>query len=59
MGKTLTGKAVSVKTTDWKAVVSQGIAEIGRANERMEQRQAEIEKIKAETRAILDELKAN
>ncbi len=58
MRKTLTTKATTTKPDDWKTAVSNGIAEIAQANERMEKRQVEIERLKVETRAILDALKA-
>lgn len=58
MGKALTTKTAVAEPADWKKEVRQAVAEIAQANERMEKRQAEIKKLKAETRVILDALKA-
>jgi len=46
------------EAADFEAFLDQCLAEMARANERMEKDQVEIEQLKAETRAIMDSIKA-
>jgi len=46
------------EAADFEAFLDQCLAEMARANERMEKDQVEIEQLKAETRAKLESIKA-
>lgn len=58
MEKTVTAEASDNESAQLEAAFQQCLDEIERANERMKRRQANIEKLKVETRAILNELRA-
>ncbi len=58
MDKTLTSDVTPEEASSIKAAIEDTCTEIARAIEQMEKDQAEIEQLKAETRAMLRELKA-
>jgi hypothetical protein len=58
MDKTLTSDVTPEEINSIKTAIENTCAEIARAMEQMEKDQAEIEQLKAETRAMLRELKA-
>jgi hypothetical protein len=58
MEKTLTIPSTPTTKAELEAAIDQIIAEIDRSTERMKQIQEKTEKLGAETRAMLDQLKA-
>jgi hypothetical protein len=58
MDKTLISDVASEEENSIQAAIEDTCAEIARAIEQMEKDQAEIEQLKAETRAMLRQLKA-
>jgi hypothetical protein len=57
MAKTLTYQIDADEAKQLEAAVNDCIAEMNTANQRMDQRQVEIEKLKAETRAMLNQIR--
>lgn len=55
--KTVTLEIPANEAAKYHAAIKDGLAEIDRILKRLNQKQARIDKIKAETRAILDRLK--
>ena len=58
MSKEITLEPTAEEAADIEAAVERLVAEIKRANEKMESDQREIERLKAHTRATLSRLKA-
>ena len=58
MSKEITLEPTAEEAADIEAAVKRLVAEIKRANEKMESDQREIERLKAHTRATLSRLKA-
>ena len=58
MDKTLDSDISPDETADIKAAIEETCAEIARAVEQMRKDQEEIDQLKAETRAMLEKLKA-
>ena len=58
MDKSLTSDVTPEEANNIKAAIDDTCAEIAHAIEQMKKDQAEIEQLKAETRAMLNELKA-
>ena len=58
MDKTLTSDVTPEEANSIQAAIEDTCTEIARAIEQMEKDQAEIEQLKAETRAMLRELRA-
>ena len=58
MDKALDSDMSTDETADMKAAIEETCAEIARAVEQMRKDQAEIDQLKAETRAMLEKLKA-
>jgi peptidoglycan hydrolase CwlO-like protein len=58
MSKDITLEPTAEETADIEEAVKRLVAEIKRANEKMESDQCEIERLKARTRATLSRLKA-
>jgi hypothetical protein len=58
MDKPLASDISSDEAADIKAAIEETCAEIARAVEQMRKDQAEIDQLKAETRAMLEKLKA-
>lgn len=58
MAKSLTHNEATMDEAQLKAAVRANLAELERANERMNQRQTRINRLRAETRAMLDQIKA-
>jgi hypothetical protein len=56
--KTLTGPSTPTESAEYQAAVDQIIAEIERTTERMKKIQEQTERLGAETRAMLEQLKA-
>jgi hypothetical protein len=58
MSKTITPDVTADESGDYEGAISQMLAEMKRANEKMDRDQEEIERLKAETREILAKMKA-
>ena len=57
MAKTLTYQIDAEEAEKLEAAVNECVAEMQQANQRMDARQIEIDKLKAETRAMLDQIR--
>jgi len=57
MAKTLTYQIGADEAKQLEAAIDECIAEMERANQRMERREAHIEQLKAETRAMLSQIR--
>jgi hypothetical protein len=57
--KTLTLQAPDADEAKYRAAIDEGIAEIDRILKSMKRKQADIDRLKARTRAKLDALKAS
>ncbi len=58
MAKSLTQNDVTMDEAQLKAAVRANISELESANQRMMTRQTRIDRLRAETRALLDQIKA-
>lgn len=58
MSKTIAPDVITDETINYEEAINRMFAEMKRANEKMERDQEEIDRLKAETREILDRLKA-
>jgi len=57
MAKTMTYQIDADEAKQIEAAVNECVAEMKQANQRMESRQLEIDKLKAETRAMLNQIR--
>ena len=57
MAKTMTYQIDADEAKQIEAAVNECVAEMKEANQRMESRQLEIDKLKAETRAMLNQIR--